>query len=175
MNARFAMMLVLSGGLCAASCTAPQAERPQSNTTESLVVLPGAKTVNYSSENEGAVTYELDELYPGDRALNEIKSRLERAGWHPLADDFLNPGLPLSFSRGWIAYADATAGPRDTKQLLTWVGQWEDASGRIAWYTFTYDAVTDRSGRIEGRGPLRVRATVVSRESVRQLRQATKK
>jgi len=100
--------------------------------------LPGAKHVKYGNEYEGTISYELTEPYPAAHAIDLLRPRFKRDGWRELAEDFLNPGIPNSFSRGWVLYEDARFKGGVTKDVHQWDGQWSDVTGRILWYTLKY-------------------------------------
>jgi hypothetical protein len=136
-------------------------------------VLPGASEVQDTDENEGTVLYQLNEAFPAQAAITAIRSRLEGRGWRPLQEDFLNPGLATSLGRGWASHEDRTR-PRAV-QVYEWVGQWADDAKRIVWYVLSYDAVTSPHGEIRAQGRLRVRATLLSAETARALREAAAK
>jgi hypothetical protein len=161
-------MCVAMGGACQEPPPAGQRARP-----DVLIVLPGAADVRDTDENEGTVLYQLNEEFPAQAAINTIRSRLESRGWRPLQEDFLNPGLATSLGRGWTSHEDRT-GPRSVR-VYEWVGQWEDEAKRIVWYVLTYDAVTSPDGEIRAQGRLRVRATLLSAETAKALREAAAK
>jgi hypothetical protein len=56
--------------------------------------------VRFTDENEGVVLYEVSEPYPATSVIESIAKRLHTAGWSPRPEDFLNPGIQLSFSTG---------------------------------------------------------------------------
>jgi hypothetical protein len=160
-----ATVLCLVIGACKERADGGQRARP-----DALIVVPGATNLQDTDENEGTVAYEVKEEYPAQPIIETIRRRLESKGWRPLQESFLNPGLPNSFTSGWASHADST-GERPIR-VYEWVGQWEDDSKRIAWYVLNYDAVTAAGGEIRAQGRLKVRATLVSAESAKALRDA---
>jgi hypothetical protein len=139
--------------------------------SDALIVLPGASAVKHTTENLGVVLYQLSEPYPASKAIAAIRTNLEeKMGWDPLADDILNPGLRNSFSRGWTEYK-TSVGP--SKYVYQWFAQWEDASGKVAWYILTYDGTEITKSNFRPEGPLHVRATILSSEEVRRIRRST--
>jgi hypothetical protein len=168
---RVALVVVVSF-LSGLACKYPAAGSRQIR-PDALIVLPGATDVRDTNENDGTVLYELNQDYPALPVTQTITARLESSGWRPLREEFLNPGLSTSLVRGWVSVEDRTTG-RPT-QVYQWVGQWEDASRRIVWYVFAYDAVPGPGGEIRALGPLKVRATVLSAATVRRLQEIAAK
>ena len=163
-----AFVASLFGVACKYGAVGSQRARP-----DALIVLPNAIDVRDTNENEGTVVYRLNEEYPALPVIQTIQSRLERSGWHPLREDFLNPGLPSSLVRGWTSHEDRTQGR--AAQVYQWMAQWEDDSKRIVWYDLTYDAVTESDGRIRAHGPLKVSATLLSSATVKGLQEIAAK
>jgi hypothetical protein len=161
-------MGVAMGGACREPPSAGQRARP-----DVLIVLSGASEVQDTDENEGTVLYQVNEAFPAQAAITAIRSRLEGRAWRPQQEDFLNPGLATSLGRGWTSHEDRT-GPRAVR-VYEWVGQWEDEAKRIVWYVLTYDTVTAPDGEIRAQGRLRVRATLLSAETAKALREAAAK
>jgi len=131
-------------------------------------VWSGATDVHYRAENRGVIIYDLPEPYPATSFIEGLKSKLEKLGWRPLSEDFLNPGLPTSLRSGWGNYEDRTRVPART--VYEWSGQWQDSSGSIVWYILTYGAHTTPEGELKTDGPLHVRATLLSPGAADQMR-----
>lgn len=105
--------------------------------SDALVVAPGAKNVEYTVSGGGQhVTYKVEAEYPAEDLLKLIREKLETRGWKPLAEDFLNPGLMSSHSRGWARFQDVTTKPKT--RVNQWLAQWAKDSGELAWYTLLY-------------------------------------
>src|SRR5262245_46010668 len=90
-QATMAGLLLFSASLACARTGPRNAPFP-----DLLIVLPGATHVAYTNEYEGALTYELPVRYPALTEIQTIRTRLEGAGWTPLEEDFLNPGIRTS-------------------------------------------------------------------------------
>jgi hypothetical protein len=161
--ARLAVLLILGVVACAQSA----GPKEKVGASSALIVLEGASAVQRTGENEGTVLYQLGEDHSPDKAVQAIKARLASSGWTPLQNDFLNPDVPTSLARGWVTFQDA--GGRYIRQ---WTGQWEDASKRIAWYILENEEDVEPGGRLRAKGPITVRATVLSAAAARAARQA---
>ncbi len=148
-------------------CTQPQVSQAP-EFAPALIVFPGATNVKRTDENAGVVVYDLNEPYPAPNTIAALRTKLEKEmDWKPLTEDVLNPGLRLSFSRGWSEFASSIPGP---EYVYQWFAQWEDASGRVAWYILSYDGTEISKGNFHPEGHLRVRATILSAEEVRRIR-----
>jgi hypothetical protein len=122
-----------------------------------------------SRDPQGAgVTYKLDVAYPARSVIEDVRGRLEGAGWMPLERDFLNPTIRTSFSRGRVQFEDRTKQPNEVHQ---WAGQWRNAGGDIVSYELTFEATVARSGEIGAKGPLTVRAIRVPAGKVKTLQE----
>jgi hypothetical protein len=86
------------------------------------------------------VSYTVKRAYPAKDVIDEIGSRLNKLGWRPLKDDWLNPGSPTSHVRGWSEYFDSTRGP--PLHVDTWNAEWENDAGEIVLYSFDYSYPT---------------------------------
>jgi hypothetical protein len=107
------------------------------NYSDSLVVAPFAHEVRFVKfHGTDQAAYSLQAEYPADDFINFIERQLESKGWQPLKEDYLNPGIPTSFVRGWGQFADATTRPEST--VHQWMTDWENATGSIVRYTLTY-------------------------------------
>jgi hypothetical protein len=102
--------------------------------SESLLVVPSAINAKYLAYPDGReqFTYLLDTDYPAESTISFISAGLQKRGWEPLRDDFLNPGTPSSFVRGWMQYGDASREPRAT--VRAWACDWEDGAHDITIY-----------------------------------------
>jgi hypothetical protein len=112
--------------------------------------------------------YELREPYPAANVIGKIRAHLEGRGWRPLKEDLLNPGIPTSLVRGWTEYRDATTKP--AAMVHEWIGQWEDSSGRIAWYVLRYEDLGPKGAKSIGNAKLMLRATLLSGNAAAALR-----
>ena len=104
---------------------------------EALIVCPGAtKTKWLKFEGTDQLSYEIAVEYPADTILSCISTQLLVKGWHPLKEDFWNPGLLSSPVRGWTQFVDATVRPEAT--VDQWAAQWSNTSGDVVWYSLRY-------------------------------------
>jgi hypothetical protein len=135
---------------------------------QALAPLPGAQDIDYSVDGPGlfSVSYTLKERYPANSSLRKLARRLRSAGWHPLQEDWLNPGIPSSHSRGWESFRDETA----TVPLMTnqWSGQWADESGNVVGYILL---CTGKSQTAANASVISVHASWTSASRASQLQQ----
>ncbi len=110
------------------------------NHSNAFIILKNAEGTFYDLRDEGSIqlSYELKEDYPASSVLKQISTQLEGAGWQPLKEDYLNPGLPSSHVKGWSDFEDATR-PPTTIKVYQWMGAWEDKYGNIVTYIFRYE------------------------------------
>jgi hypothetical protein len=117
-------------------CQAKPSQNPK-DYSSSLIVLPGASSINYARVNKtDQVTYNLKAEYPATEIINQLLKKTADAGWSPLKEDFLNPGLPTSVVRGWSDYEDMSKKP-NTK-VHSWQTDWQNISGDVLIYGFKY-------------------------------------
>jgi hypothetical protein len=115
--------------------------RPQIyNHSKAFIILKNAEGTFCDLRDEGAIqlSYKLKKDYPASSVLKEISTQLEGAGWQPLKKDYLNPGLPSSYVKGWSDFEDATR-PPTTIKVYQWKGSWQDKYGNIVTYIFIYE------------------------------------
>jgi hypothetical protein len=123
--------ILLFAVLLCAGCSQKSPSNP------ALILLPGARDVRQTKlEGTDQLNYTLKEAYPARAALKDIKTRLEKLGWKPLEDDYLNPGLPSSHSRGWTEFIDGIRQPNETVQQ--WLADWQNNKGDIVRYGLVY-------------------------------------
>ncbi len=102
-----------------------------------LIILPGARDIIRGHVfGTDQLSYRLNEAYPADSALRNIKDQLTRQGWKPLKEDYLNPGLPSSHTRGWTEFIDATRKPE--QMVKQWLADWTNDKGDIVTYALRY-------------------------------------
>lgn len=136
---------------------------------DALVVLPGAYAVRTSTVDAGGVTYQLEERYPANGAIEAIRNQLTRAGWHRRDQNLFSPDATSLES--WVApAANGSKGGRKDQRLYQWDGQWEDASGRVVAYTLKYEAELTPAGESRPKGPLTVTGMLMSAEKVKAFR-----
>ena len=97
-----------------------------------VLVLPNATNVRWADIYDGQVSYTVAELYPAERAITQIQTRLRHLGWHPRHHDFLNPGGSSATKAQWSETEIAG------KSVIAWSQQWENDSGDVVWYGLRY-------------------------------------
>ena len=133
---RHKLFIIALGCLILVGCTGSEEKRP-ANFSESLIVVPGAKNMHYTKVyGTDQLYFQIKAEYPAKAVLEEISKKLEIKGWHPLPEDYLNPGLPSSHVRGWTDFVDATEAPE--KKVYQWLAQWENKNKDILWCTLRY-------------------------------------
>jgi hypothetical protein len=154
--------LVLTAG-----CTkeAPREAAPAVH-PDILIVLSGAEDVRHSKDSDGSVSYRLIEPYPADGTLTEIRSRLERQGWKPTSEDFMNPGTTNSHDRGWMNYIDGT---RNDATVFHWSAAWESTRGDRVEYSLRYEYAKD-AGPFSAKPPLQLTALYMTAPTVNIIR-----
>lgn len=105
---------------------------------KSLVIVGGAKNVKQSklAGPREQLSYSIQAEYPANRVLETIKRTLKELGWTPLAEDFLNPGLPSSHVRGWDYYEDQTTHPNTSVRV--WQADWQNTQHEVVTYRLEY-------------------------------------
>jgi hypothetical protein len=102
-----------------------------------FVIAPGATTIRATKfKGEDQLSYRIQAPYPADHVLAAIGGRLEKMGWKPLKEDFLNPGQTSSHVRGFQYFPDPTTQPKSSARR--WVGQWENGTHDIVGYMLEY-------------------------------------
>jgi hypothetical protein len=102
-----------------------------------FVVVPGATKIKQSVfQGKDQITYRLQVEYPAGDVLEGIRLRLRQTGWHPLKEDWLNPGLPSSHVRGWTYFEDPTTKPATS--VRAWNADWENGAHDILTYMLDY-------------------------------------
>ena len=130
-----------AAALCAlAAVASAQPATPAAATPgDAVVVLPGARNVQRSSQPDGAdAAYELDAEFPAAKPILEIVNRLAKLGWQPLKEDPMNPGLSTSMVSGWTSFFDSSKSPRTRR--YNWASEWKDGKGNAVFYAFGYEA-----------------------------------
>ena len=111
-------------------------QEPNCPPSLSSVRVPGAESVDCRPfDGTYQIAYVLAASYPAEETIKTISSNLHSRGWLPLAEDFLNPGLPSSHVDGWSSFHDSTVDHVAT--VHQWMADWtdlDDVSGQI-WST----------------------------------------
>jgi len=105
-----------------------------------LIVLPGAEKVSSSpvsgiSGGPLSVRYELRTPYPAAAVIDQIRTKLEAAGWKGLPREGLSPLYPSALRTGWRNHVNTTTKPT---QSFVWNARWRDAEGDVVEYTLMY-------------------------------------
>jgi hypothetical protein len=129
-------LLLLILLLAAVSLGCKSSQNPK-DYSDSLVVISGAKNVNYGKVNKtDQVWFTLNVDYPADAVISALSKQLSDKGWSPLTESYLNPGIPTSFVRGWTQFEDGTKQPNEI--VHTWSTDWQNKKGDILKYMLSY-------------------------------------
>jgi hypothetical protein len=103
----------------------------------SLIVLTGARDVACGPfRGTTQVNYRLDVDYPADKTILDLRQQLRALRWLPLAEDFLNPGLPASTVEGWGSFLDGTQDPE--REIHQWMADWVSLDGQVLRFCLRY-------------------------------------
>ena len=136
----------------------------RTGTTESapdyLVIAGSATNIKHiRAHGQDQVVYNVKTEYPAHDVLKAIYSQLEKLGWIPLKEDYLNPGTPTSHVRGWQYFVDDSTNPRTS--VRSWQADWESATHDILVYILVYRCKEDLCSNTENLQDLRVTAVYV--------------
>lgn len=107
-----------------------------------LIAYPDATDMQFDDrESVYRFSYRLTSTFPAKPVIEFISNKLQKDGWQPLKNDFLNPDTPSSHVEGWKEFLDATDQP--PLCVRQWLGDWKDASGNIVTYGFRYKQKCD--------------------------------
>lgn len=106
--------------------------------SNSLIEVSGAQNPTYLALSEGReqLTYTVAVEYPADKIVAFVSGELQKKGWKPLREDFLNPGIPSFNVRGWASFDDAVQKP--AARVYQWMTDWEDRTRDITVYDLEY-------------------------------------
>ena len=116
------LIVIVVLGTVAAACIEGQTDgqRPPE-----LVVLEGATEVREATRNGiRELNYRLEAAYPAEHVTTAISALLQSRGWLPLTEDWLHPGSPSGFMRGWTDYLDGSKMPNTI--VHAWVCEWKN-------------------------------------------------
>lgn len=132
-------MLFLTFGCAAASLCYGQANHPAQR-SDSLILVAGANNPQYLTHSDGRqqLIYTCEAEYPAQAVVAAISQELQKKNWKPLKEDFLNPGLPSSFVRGWVNFEDDAEHP--ATYVHQWIGDWESSARDIVRYSLEYSS-----------------------------------
>lgn len=113
-------------------------DKKPSSFPDDLILLPGAKNIRYY-ELGGSfqLIYEITSDYPATETIKTISEELGKRRWHPLKEDYLNPGVASSHAIGWTDFQDLTRTP--LRQVHQWLADWENEQGAVLIYGLRYE------------------------------------
>lgn len=122
-----------------ATCYSDFSILKESRYAKGLILVDGATEQAYSKQQPGyyVLQYKLKQKYPAKATLSEISKSLDRAGWRPLKESFLNPGSNSSHVRSWTDFVDSTQSHR--VRVHQWSAEWEYDDGSVVSYTLRYN------------------------------------
>ena len=125
-------------GAVACRGRAPVAKRQAGPRPSYSVVHPSATSLQPESSSAGyvGVQYVASIPYPADAFLCEIQAAATAAGFSPLPESWLNPGIPSSVYRGWSSYYDSTKTPAANVHM--WQAERTNGSKDILSYSLWY-------------------------------------
>jgi len=96
---------------------------------QELVVIESAKQIRSDRRPDAGieVLYVADQPFPATGLIERISRALPSQRWHPLTEDWLNPGTPTSHHNGWQSYIDGRKRPNTL--VHAWSAQWKDDEG----------------------------------------------
>jgi hypothetical protein len=111
-----------------------------------LIVYEGATSVRRVARGDGRyeLTYNLQAEFPAEHVVMQIRATLSDARWQPLDYDWLNPGNPSGYSRGWSDFIDGTKTPNTVVHV--WSAEWKDRTGALVIYSLRYDSAVPPGG-----------------------------
>ncbi len=105
--------------------------------SRALIVLPNAREVKFGKYNgSDQLSYTVEVEYPASEQISTISKKLAENGWKPLREDWLNPGLKSSHTRGWTDFEDVSR--RRDLRVFQWLAQWDDKAGDVVAYAYQY-------------------------------------
>lgn len=140
------MRTTLSIFAIVAFCAACSTPTPQPAALSALVVPPDATNVRRETKPDGTagVTYAVQEEFPADALLGRIRAALTTPDWQPLPNDWLNPDLASSHTRGWTDFDEGRRTP--PTHVHQWSAQWRDSKGNVVSYSLRYDSKIQPAG-----------------------------
>jgi hypothetical protein len=132
-------------------CKSTESRQAPPKLPPELVVATGARDIVSGARPDGAIelTNRLDEPFPAENLLRQVRAAFPADQWHPLAKDWLNPEIPTSHSRGWTDFQDGTKHPETW--VHAWSADWRDSKGNMVLYSLRYDS---KPPYVEARRPI---------------------
>ena len=107
-----------------------------------FIVLRNAESVEYVTFlGTKQMRYEMDEPYPAKTALKSISDQLDRRGWKPLQNSYLQPDRPSSHVTGWDKFQDGRKTP--WVHVRQWMAEWTNSKGDVLMYALRYEWPND--------------------------------
>jgi hypothetical protein len=108
------------------------------NLSAELLVLKGAHDMQVHQQSDGStwVSYSLEAKYPATNILVLIDQHLRDRGFEPLRNDWLNPEIPSSYTRGWSNYEDGTSDP--PQNVHQWLTHWKNELNAVVLVDLRY-------------------------------------
>jgi hypothetical protein len=105
---------------------------------DAFVQVTGARDEKiFKLGNSRRMTCQVESLYPSTEVISEIKAKLSAKGWEPLKDDFMNPGLPTSYVKGWDKFTDKDHIP--PTKVYRWTADWKNKSNEVTRYILIHE------------------------------------
>jgi len=109
----------------------------------SFIVLKNATNLkHFYTGGIERMFYKVEAKFPAESTIREITSKLESAGWEPLQEDYLHPGISTSIVSGWSIYEDPPKRPFN--MIYEWSANWKDKAENIVSYQFQYKDPIDK-------------------------------
>jgi hypothetical protein len=105
-----------------------------------LIVVDGAKDVRPRQRPDAGieVLYRVDQPFPATELLERVRAALPSQRWHPLMEDWLNPGRATSHQRGWGSFTNGLKQPNTL--VHAWSAEWKDDAGNLVLYGLVYES-----------------------------------
>lgn len=107
---------------------------------DELIVLDGATEVSEATQSNGVLelNYRIESPYPAEEITTAIRTLFKGGKWLPLTDDWLNPGNPSGYVRGWSSFVDGTKTPNTI--VHTWSAEWKNENNDLVIYRLRFDS-----------------------------------
>lgn len=131
----FALLITL---VISCSCQNKTSNWPH-EVTASLIVPKDSIDINYY-ELQGSyqVMYKAAACYPADQFIKSLADQMSSHGWKRLQEDFLNPGVKNSCTRGSNIYEQWGYFKEKGEDVHQWIDDWEDSQTNIVRYGLRY-------------------------------------
>ncbi|HET9362860.1 MAG TPA: hypothetical protein VFO58_24085 [Vicinamibacterales bacterium] len=123
--------------LCGASACVDRAQ--EDSRPPELIVLDGANEINEATRNGILeLNYRLESAYPAEQVTTSIEAVFKGDRWRPLTDDWLNPGNPSGYVRGWSSFLDGSKTPNTIAHV--WSAEWKNEDNDLVIYSLRFDS-----------------------------------